>query len=103
MKVVSEALLFFTVATGQSQEEREEGEEESEYLYEYEYEYEDYDDVEGGTEAGGGGAGSDDYELSSPPPTLSQFIPPTQSIEELLPKGTVLKIKVDLNSLLEIL
>ena len=87
LNVVSKALIFFTVATGQSQEEREEGEEGSEYIYEYEYEYEDYDDVEGGTEDGGD-TGGDDYELSSPPPTLSQFVPPTQSIEELLLKGT---------------
>ena len=80
-------LIFFSVATGQSQEEREEGQEGSEYIYEYEYEYEDYDDVGGGIE-GGRGTGGDDYELSSPPPTLSQFVPPTQSIEELFPKGT---------------
>ena len=52
------------------------------YEYEYEYEYEDYED---GEEAGGDG---DEYELSSPPPTLSQLVPPTQSLEDLLPKGT---------------
>ena len=54
----------------------------------YEYEYEEYEDGgDGGDTAGEGGEVVYEYELSSPPPTLSQLIPPTQSLEELLPKG----------------
>ena len=40
-----------------------------------------------GDEVSEGGNAGDEYELSSPSPTLSQLIPPTQSLEELLPKG----------------
>ena len=81
------SLFYFNiVATGKPQEERKEGEADS-YEYVYEYEYEEYEDGGDGDTAGEGGDVGAEYELSSPPPTLSQLIPPTQSLEELLPKG----------------
>ena len=70
------------VATGQSQEERAEGDTDEGYFEEYGYEYVDYNDY---SEEG------EYYDIPSPPPTLSQLVPPTQSLEELLPKGTLIE------------